>query len=92
MHIIQLKLKQRLMPQDKNIQIVKLWLFFSRILFQGHKLFLDEFAESLKLADKTYLCDIFGSARENHGKLSIQDLQDKIPGSEIIKEEDTCLH
>ena len=45
----------------------------------------------LKLADKTYLCEIFGSARENHGKLSIEDLQDKIPGAEIIKEEDMSL-
>jgi len=63
------------------------------IVFQPHtfsrtQAFLSEFAESLKLADKTYLCDIFGSARENHGKLSIQDLQAKIPGSETIKEED----
>ena len=42
----------------------------------------------MKLADKTYLCEIFGSARENHGKLSIYDLQDKIPDSENIKEDD----
>jgi UDP-N-acetylmuramate--alanine ligase len=62
-------------------------------VFQPHtfsrtQAFLGEFAESLNLADKTYLCEIFGSARENHGKLSIQDLQNKIPGSEMIKEED----
>jgi|1185.fasta_scaffold11265_2 UDP-N-acetylmuramate--alanine ligase len=65
-------------------------------VFQPHtfsrtQAFLNEFAESLKLADKTYLCEIFGSARENHGKLSIQDLQDKIPGAEIIKEDDMSL-
>lgn len=36
-----------------------------------------------------YLCEIFGSARENHGKLSIQDLQSKIEGCEIIDEQDT---
>ena len=63
-------------------------------VFQPHtfsrtQTFLADFAQSLSLADKTYLCDIFGSARENHGKLSIKDLQEKIPGSEIIKEEDT---
>ena len=62
-------------------------------VFQPHtfsrtQAFLSEFAESLSLADKTYLCEIFGSARENHGKLSIQDLQEKIPGAEMIKEED----
>lgn len=62
-------------------------------VFQPHtfsrtQAFLGEFAESLNLADKTYLCEIFGSARENHGKLSIQDLQAKVPESEIITEED----
>ncbi|MEH7106363.1 UDP-N-acetylmuramate--L-alanine ligase [Bacillus sp. JJ1764] len=65
-------------------------------VFQPHTLsrtqaFLDDFAESLRLADKTYLCEIFGSAREKHGKLSIQDLQEKIPGSEILSEEDTSI-
>ncbi|WP_071393807.1 UDP-N-acetylmuramate--L-alanine ligase [Bacillus tuaregi] len=62
-------------------------------VFQPHtfsrtQAFLGEFAASLNLADKTYLCEIFGSARENHGKLSIEDLQAKIPESEIITEED----
>jgi UDP-N-acetylmuramate--alanine ligase len=63
-------------------------------VFQPHtftrtQTFLTEFAESLNLADKVYLCEIFGSARENHGKLSIGDLQSKIEGSEIIDEQDT---
>ena len=63
-------------------------------VFQPHtftrtQTFLTEFAESLDLADKVYLCEIFGSARENHGKLSIGDLQSKIEGSEIIDEQDT---
>jgi UDP-N-acetylmuramate--alanine ligase len=63
-------------------------------VFQPHtftrtQTFLDEFAESLNLADKVYLCEIFGSARENHGKLSIEDLQAKIPGALILKEEST---
>ncbi|MBA4537704.1 UDP-N-acetylmuramate--L-alanine ligase [Bacillus aquiflavi] len=63
-------------------------------VFQPHtftrtQTFLNEFAESLNMADKTYLCEIFGSARENHGKLSIEDLQNKIEGSEILLEEDT---
>jgi UDP-N-acetylmuramate--alanine ligase len=63
-------------------------------VFQPHtfsrtQAFLSDFADSLNLADKTYLCEIFGSARENHGKLTIEDLQEKIPGSEIMAEEDT---
>ncbi|MHC0037331.1 UDP-N-acetylmuramate--L-alanine ligase [Pseudoneobacillus sp. C159] len=64
------------------------------VVFQPHtftrtQTFLDDFAESLNLADQVYLCEIFGSARENHGKLSIVDLQAKIPGAAIINEEST---
>jgi UDP-N-acetylmuramate--alanine ligase len=63
-------------------------------VFQPHtftrtQAFLSEFAESLNKADKVYLCEIFGSAREIHGKLSITDLKDKIDDAEIITEEDT---
>ncbi|UCZ52317.1 UDP-N-acetylmuramate--L-alanine ligase [Bacillus shivajii] len=61
-------------------------------IFQPHtftrtKTFLDEFAESLKLADRVYLCDIFSSAREQSGDLTIDDLIERVPGSELIKEE-----
>ena len=35
---------------------------------------LNEFAESLNLADQVYLCDIFNSAREQSGEVTIQDL------------------
>lgn len=65
-------------------------------VFQPHtfsrtQAFLDDFAKSLSKADKVYLCDIFGSARENHGKLTIKDLQDKIENSEILSEDNTSL-
>ncbi|RYM06954.1 UDP-N-acetylmuramate--L-alanine ligase [Sporolactobacillus sp. THM7-7] len=58
-------------------------------IFQPHTYsrtmtFLDAFAASLKTADDVYLCDIFGSAREKSGKLSIHDLQDRIDGSHIL--------
>ena len=66
---------------------MKLVAVFQPHTFSRTQAFLNEFAESLKLADKTYLCEIFGSARENHGKLSIKDLQEKILESEMIKEE-----
>ncbi|WP_409289868.1 UDP-N-acetylmuramate--L-alanine ligase [Peribacillus sp. SCS-37] len=64
-------------------------------VFQPHtfsrtQTFLADFAGSLNLADKVYLCDIFGSARENQGKLTIEDLREKIPGAELIHEEDTA--
>jgi UDP-N-acetylmuramate--alanine ligase len=65
-------------------------------VFQPHtftrtQTFLNEFAESLRLANKVYLCDIFGSARENFGKLSIHDLQKKIEDSTILDESNTYL-
>lgn len=61
-------------------------------IFQPHtftrtKKFLHEFAESLSLADQVYLCDIFGSARENAGDLSVQTLADLIENSHILYEE-----
>lgn len=65
-------------------------------VFQPHtftrtQTFLDDFAESLNLADKVYLCEIFGSAREVHGQLSIEDLKEKIPDAEILLEEETSI-
>ncbi|MDG5787037.1 UDP-N-acetylmuramate--L-alanine ligase [Evansella sp. AB-P1] len=61
-------------------------------IFQPHtftrtETFLDEFAESLKTADRVYLCDIFSSAREHSGDLTINDLVEKVPGAELIQEE-----
>lgn len=61
-------------------------------IFQPHtftrtKTFLDDFAESLSTANAVYLCDIFGSARENVGELSIENLREKINNSEIITED-----
>ncbi|RWZ59747.1 UDP-N-acetylmuramate--L-alanine ligase [Halobacillus fulvus] len=63
-------------------------------IFQPHtftrtKTFLNEFAESLKQADHVYLCDIFGSARESEGKLTIENLQELIPESEILQLDET---
>lgn len=49
------------------------------VIFQPHtftrtKTFLQEFADSLNQADHVFLCDIFGSAREETGTLTIDDL------------------
>lgn len=65
-------------------------------IFQPHtytrtQTFLQEFAESLQQADQVYLCDIFGSAREHQGQLSIYDLQAKIPHARLITEDDTSV-
>lgn len=61
-------------------------------IFQPHTFtrtqkFLQEFSDSLSLADQVYLCDIFGSARENAGDLTIQTLADIIDNSHILQEE-----
>lgn len=49
---------------------------------------MDEFAEALDLADAVYLCDIFGSAREQQGDVKIEDLGNKIQkGGQVIKED-----
>ncbi len=65
-------------------------------VFQPHtftrtQTFLDDFAESLNMADQVYLCEIFGSARENHGKLSIEDLQAKVSGAVVLNEDRTSI-
>lgn len=59
-------------------------------IFQPHtftrtKIFLQEFADSLSLADDIYLCEIFASAREDAGELTIDDLQKLIPESSILE-------
>lgn len=61
-------------------------------VFQPHtfsrtQAFLGEFAECLSLVDKTFLCEIFGSIRENSGNLTIQDLVQRIDGATLIDEE-----
>ena len=60
-------------------------------IFQPHTFtrtaaLLEEFAESLKLADYVYLCDIFSSARENAGTLlTLEELVNKVPGSKYLQ-------
>ena len=58
-------------------------------VFQPHtfsrtQAFLDEFADALSKPDHVFLCEIFGSIRENTGKLTIQDLINRIDGSALI--------
>jgi len=65
-------------------------------IFQPHtytrtQTFLNEFADSLRLADHAFLCDIFSSARENSGELTIHDLIDKIDGSSLLTMENISI-
>ncbi|TCI55606.1 MULTISPECIES: UDP-N-acetylmuramate--L-alanine ligase [unclassified Exiguobacterium] len=62
-------------------------------IFQPHtytrlKSFMDDFASSLAEADAVYLCDIFGSAREQEGTVTIEDLQSRIDGANVLKRTD----
>ncbi|SUL36368.1 UDP-N-acetylmuramate--L-alanine ligase [Staphylococcus aureus] len=61
--------------------------YFNHTLSLEHRHFLNEFAESLSKADRVFLCEIFGSIRENTGALTIQDLIDKIEGASLINED-----
>ncbi|MCT4780768.1 MULTISPECIES: UDP-N-acetylmuramate--L-alanine ligase [Exiguobacterium] len=65
-------------------------------IFQPHtytrlKSFMDDFATSLREADATYLCEIFGSAREQEGQVRVEDLQEKVPGSDILTRDNVSL-
>lgn len=65
-------------------------------VFQPHTFsrtaaFLKDFADSLSQADAVYLCDIFGSAREKQGALSIEDLQALITNSRVLQT-DNIVH
>lgn len=58
-------------------------------IFQPHTFtrtvaFLNDFKETLCKADKVYGCPIFGSARENGEILSIKNLLELIPYSEVL--------
>lgn len=78
--VLQLKQRRKKYP-NKDIVAV-----FQPHTFSRTQAFLDEFATSLSKADHVYLCEIFGSIRENTGDLTIQDLINRIDGSALIEE------
>ncbi|MFC5590434.1 UDP-N-acetylmuramate--L-alanine ligase [Sporosarcina soli] len=65
-------------------------------IFQPHTFtrtaaLMEEFASSLSAADHVYLCDIFGSAREKAGDLTVEDLVNKIPGAKHLPLEESHM-
>lgn len=68
---------------NKNIVSV-----FQPHTFSRTEKFLHEFADTLSQSNQTYVVDIFGSAREERGALSSEDLVDLIPGAKILHEND----
>ncbi|HHP7502149.1 TPA: UDP-N-acetylmuramate--L-alanine ligase [Staphylococcus aureus] len=71
----------------KKYQHKEVIAVFQPHTFSRTQAFLNEFAESLSKADRVFLCEIFGSIRENTGALTIQDLIDKIEGASLINED-----
>lgn len=65
----------------KNKSIVAI---FQPHTFTRTKTFLNEFAASLNEADHIYLCDIFSSARESEGDLTIDDLLVKVNDGKLL--------
>ncbi|HLR63988.1 MAG TPA: UDP-N-acetylmuramate--L-alanine ligase [Pseudogracilibacillus sp.] len=65
----------------KNREVVAI---FQPHTFSRTATFLDEFAESLRDADKVYICDIFASARESQGDLTVEDLINRVPGATLL--------
>jgi UDP-N-acetylmuramate--alanine ligase len=60
-------------------------------IFQPHTFsrlekLLDDFAQSLRDADDVFLCPIFGSAREGGGRVSIDDLQARVPNARLLSD------
>jgi UDP-N-acetylmuramate--alanine ligase len=65
-------------PQKKVVGI------FQPHTFSRLEKLIDDFALSLKEADDVYLCEIFGSAREERGNISIDELRTKIPNNDSV--------
>ena len=68
----------------KKYPTKKIVAIFQPHTFTRTKTFLQDFADSLKGADHVYLCEIFGSVREEAGKLTIDDLQGLIEDCELL--------
>ncbi|XEC97401.1 UDP-N-acetylmuramate--L-alanine ligase [Paenibacillus tarimensis] len=67
-------------PQKKVVGI------FQPHTFSRLEKLIDDFACSLKDADDVYLCQIFGSAREGLGNISIDDLRSRIPNARLLSD------
>ncbi|CAG7650031.1 UDP-N-acetylmuramate--L-alanine ligase [Paenibacillus allorhizosphaerae] len=67
-------------PQKKVVGI------FQPHTFSRLEKLMDDFALSLQDADDVFLCQIFGSARESAGTVSIDDLRTRIPNARLVSD------
>jgi len=56
----------------------KIWVIFQPHTYSRTEKLLDEFSQSFKIADQVIITDIFASAREEKGKITAEDLSEKI--------------
>src|SRR5699024_11405944 len=49
------------------------------------KRWLRDFCRGVDADDEVYLCDIFCSARESSGELTIKDLENRVEGSKLLE-------
>src|SRR5699024_6068493 len=68
----------------------KVVAIFQPHTFSSTKVLVDEFAESLKVADYIYLFDIFSSERKSDGNFAIEHLQNKIPVAKLLTVDNTA--
>lgn len=62
----------------QNFPHKKIWCVFQPHTYTRTKAFLNEFADSLSLADKIVLCDIYAARETDPGDISSKDIQDKL--------------
>ncbi|BED92585.1 MAG: UDP-N-acetylmuramate--L-alanine ligase [Candidatus Paraimprobicoccus trichonymphae] len=70
----------------KKMNFRKIWLIFQPHTFSRTKMFLNEFAESLSIADKVILTEILPVRETNIYNIYSKDLSKKIKNSVIINE------
>ncbi len=69
----------------KTMNFKKIWVIFQPFTFSRTFLLLNDFAESLSLADEVVLAPIMGSREINTYNISSEDLAKKIEGSYVFK-------
>ncbi|MGN0660995.1 MAG: UDP-N-acetylmuramate--L-alanine ligase [Oscillospiraceae bacterium] len=65
----------------KSMNFKRVWAVFQPFTFSRTKLLLNEFAASLKIADKVVMTEIMGSREKNVDGIHTSDLAKEIPGS-----------
>lgn len=73
----------------KNMGFNKVWAVFQPFTFSRTAILLDEFAESLSIADEVVLTDIMGSREKNTYNIYTRNLAEKIDGAVYFKQDET---